>query len=68
MEDAELDELLQEDGETLVLRGAIRSNVIASCLVLGILLMMILIYYICKVSYKDSSLNKWRRRIKKNEQ
>ena len=68
MDDAEFEELLQEDGETLVLRGAIRSNVIASCLVLGILLVMILIYYICKVSYKDSSLNKWRRRIKKNEQ
>ncbi|MBR4772657.1 MAG: hypothetical protein IK009_07995 [Bacteroidales bacterium] len=68
MDDARLDELLAEDGETLVLRNAIRSNVISSCFVLGILLLMILIYYICKIAYKDSSLNKWRRRIKKNEQ
>lgn len=67
MDDAALDELLSEDAETLVLRNAIHSNVLASCLVLGLLLVMILIYYICKISYKDSSLNKWRRRIK-NEQ
>ena len=67
MDDAMLDEMLSEDGETLVLRNSIRSNVRTSCLVLALLLMLILIYYICKISYKDSSLNKWRKRIK-NEQ
>ena len=66
MDGAVLEELLSDDGETLVLRNAIHSNVRTSCLVLGLLLMLILIYYICKISYKDSSLNKWRRR-QKNE-
>jgi len=64
MEKAELEEYLSEDGETLVLKNAIHSNVVSSCLVLGILLVMILIYYICKVAYKDSSLNKWKRHKK----
>ena len=54
MDGAALEELLSDDGETLVLRNAIHSNVRTSCLVLGLLLMLILIYYICKISYTDS--------------
>ncbi|MBP5317587.1 MAG: hypothetical protein J6Y83_07790 [Bacteroidales bacterium] len=64
MDGAEFEGLLSDDGETLVLRNAIHSNVRTSCLVLGILLVMILIYYICKISYKGSSLNK----LKRNKQ
>ena len=65
MQKAELDGLLSEDGETLVVRNAIRSNVLTSCLVLGLVLVMILIYYICKISYKNSPLN--RKKGKKDE-
>ena len=55
---AKLEDILNDDGETLVVRNAIHGNVLGSCLVLGILLALILIYYICKISYKYSSLNK----------
>ena len=58
MDKAGLEELLSDDGETLVVRNAIRGNVLASCLVLGILLVLVLIYYICKISYKYSTLNR----------
>lgn len=58
MDRAGLEELLSDDGETLVVRNAIRGNVLASCLVLGILLVLVLIYYICKISYKYSTLNR----------
>lgn len=58
MDKAGLDEILSDDGETLVVRNAIRGNVLASCLVLGIVLALFLIYYICKISYKYSTLNK----------
>ena len=62
MEKAELSKLLADDGETLVVRNAIRGNVLASCLVLGILLVLVLIYYICKISYKYSTLNKGKKK------
>ena len=66
MENAELEDLLSDDGETLVVRNAIHGNVLGSCLVLGILVVLILIYYICKISYKNSTLNK--RKNKDNEE
>jgi uncharacterized membrane protein YphA (DoxX/SURF4 family) len=62
MENAKLDDLLSDDGETLVVRNAIHGNVLGSCLVLGILLVLILIYYICKISYKYSTLNKGKKK------
>ena len=58
MDKASLEDILADDGETLVVRNAIRGNVLASCLVLGIVLALFLIYYICKISYKYSTLNK----------
>ena len=62
---ANLDDVLAQDGETLMLNNAIRSNLRTSGLVVGLIIIIVLIYYICKVSYKNSTLNAGKK--KKNE-
>lgn len=66
MGDSQLEELLAQDGETLVVRNAIHGNVRLSGLMLGILLVLVLIYYICKISYKNSTLNKGKKKKDEN--
>ena len=57
MSDGLSDEMFEEDGESMVIKNSIKEHIIGSILIVCILISLVLIYYICKLSFKHNKKN-----------